>query len=201
MPAQETMTTQLEAINTMLACVGETPIDTLLGSLTANVQIAVNQLKDTSRELQSGSWHFNSEDDYELTLDVNGFCYLPGNTLDVDLHQEDGTVDLVQRGLQLYDKKNHTFVFTANPKVDLTFFLTWDELNEPTRNYIKIRAARQLQDRTVGSREHHQYFALDESTAYTNFVSADTRNEDATIFDNWDIASIVTRRRPRITAF
>jgi hypothetical protein len=195
------MTTQLEAVNKMLACVGESPIESLLGDLTANVQIAVDLLRDTSRELQSGSWHFNTEEDFELSRATDGTVALPGNTLDVDLTVEDGQVNIVQRGLRLYDKQNHTYVFTFNPHCDITFFLSWDELNEPTRNYIKIRAARIYQDQTVGSQEHHQYSLLDETQAYTNFVSSDTRNEDATIFDTEDMASIVRRRRPRITMF
>lgn len=201
MPAQETMTTQLEAINTMLGCVGEAPIDSLLGSLTANIQLAVNLLKDTSRDLQASSWNFNSETDFAIIRDINGYCTLPGNTLDVDLSTEAGDIEVVQRGLRLYDKQNHTFVFTSDQKVDITLFLPWDDLNEPARNVIKIRAARQFQDRTVGSHEHHQYFAADEATAFAAFVGSDTRNEDATIFDNWDIASIITRRRVRTSAF
>ncbi len=195
------MTTQLEAVNKMLACVGESPIETLLGELTANVQIAVDLLRDTSRELQSGQWNFNTEEDFELSRATDGTVTLPGNTLDCDLTLENGQVNIVQRGLRLYDKSNHTYVFQSNPRVDIVFFLSWDELNEPTRNYIKIRAARIYQDQTVGSQEHHQFTAQDEATAQINFVSSDTRNEDATIFDTEDIASIVRRRRPQIRMF
>jgi len=201
MPAQELMTSQLEAVNAMLACVGESPIESLLGDLTANVQIAVDLLKKTSRGLQSASWNFNTEEDFELSRAIDGTVTLPGNTLDVDLTVETGAINIVQRGLRLYDKKNHTYVFADNPHVDITFFLPWDELNEPTRQYVMISAARIYQDQTVGSQEHHKFTLFDEQRASANFTASDTRNEDATIFDTEDIASIVRRRRPRISMF
>jgi hypothetical protein len=201
MPSQERMTTDLEAVNTMLACVGESPIESLLGDLTANVQIAVDLLRKTSRGIQAAGYHFNSEEDFELSRATDGTVTLPGNTLDVDLTVEEGQVDLVQRGLKLYDRKNHTYTFSFNPHVDIIFFLAWDELNEPSRQYIMITAARLYQDQTVGSQEHHQFALLDEQKAQIVFEQSDARNEDANIFDSEDMASIVRRRRPRLLNF
>lgn len=201
MPSQELRTSELEAVNSMLACVGEAPINVLTGTLTANVQIAVDLLRNTSRGVQLDGYNFNTEEDWELSRDVDNKIPLPGNTLDVDLTTEDGSVNIVQRGDYLYDKKGHTFAFTSNKFCTLILFLPWSDLNEPTRNYIKVKAARIYQDQTVGSQEHHQFSAQDELEAYTKFMASDARNEDATIFDTMGMAGIVNRRRPLVTQF
>jgi hypothetical protein len=197
----QTMTTELEAVNTMLACVGEAPINTLEGDLPASIQIAVDLLNDVSRRIQAKGWSFNTEEDYELALNGDSECVLPGNTLSCDLTIEDWTVNLVQRGSQLYDRKNHTYVLEAAPRCTIVFFLAWDELPEAARNYIKIKAARIHQDNTVGSESHHRYTQQDEVEAYADIVGANAEAEDATIFDNWDIGSIVSRKRVRTSFF
>jgi len=201
MPSQERMTTELEAVNEMLACVGEAPINTLTGDFPAAIQIAIDKLRSTSRAFQMMGWNFNTEEDWELSRALDGTVELPGNTMDVDLTLEEWRVEVVQRGLRLYDKKNHTYIFDFNPKVTLKLFLPWDDLNEPARNYIKIMAARIYQDQTVGSQEHHGFTEKDEAKAWVAFNASDTENEDATIFDSWDVGSIVHRKRPRISQF
>jgi hypothetical protein len=201
MPAQETKTSQLEAINSMLACVGETPINTLLGNLTANVQIAVDLLRSTSRKVQTRGWNFNTEEDYELSLDSDSKIPLPGNALEIDLTTEDGTVDPIMLGDFLYDKKGHTFVFSQSKKCTIIFFRTWEQMPESARDYIKVKAARIYQDQTVGSQEHHLFSQQDEIEAYSLLQSSNAESTDASIFDSWDMASIVQRKRPMITQF
>lgn len=197
----ETLTTELEAVNTMLGCVGEAPINTLLGDLPATIQIAVDLLRNTSRKIQKKGWSFNTEEHYELSLNGDSEVQLPANTLSCDLTIENGQVDLVQRGLYLYDRKNHTYVLASNPKCTIVFFLAWDELPEAARDYITIKAARIYQDQTVGSIEHHRFTQQDELEAHTDFVNANSEAEDATIFDHWDVGSIVSRKRVRTTQF
>jgi hypothetical protein len=189
------MTTELEAVNTMLSCVGEAPINSLLGDLPASIQIAVDLLNDVSRRTQAKGWSFNTEEDYELALNGDSECVLPGDCLSCDLTVEDWSVNLVQRGTRLYDRKNHTYELDAAPRCTIVFFLTWDELPEAARNYIKIKAARIHQDNTVGSESHHRYSQQDEIEAYADIVGANAEAEDATIFDNWDVGSIVSRKR------
>ncbi len=191
----ETMTTELEAVNAMLAAVGEAPINTLLGDLPATIQIAVDLLRDTSRKIQAKGWSFNKEEEYELSRNGDDEVQLPASCLSCDLTIERGDVDLVQRGLYLYDRKNHTYELDFNPECTIVFFLPWDELPEAARNYIKVKAARIYQDQTVGSEGHHRYTQQDEAEAYADFVGADAEAEDATIFDNWDVGSIVSRKR------
>jgi hypothetical protein len=199
--ALELKTTKQEAVNSMLACVGESPINTLLGNLTANVQIAVDLLHSTSRKVQLTGYNFNTEEDFELSRDLDGKIPLPGNALEVDLTTETGDVDPILMGDFLYDKKNHTFVFSANQKCTIVFFRAWEELPESARNYIKVKAARIYQDQTVGSQEHHQYSQQDETEAYAMLTGANAESTDANIFDTFFMSSIVQRKRPQVTQF
>ena len=201
MPILETRTTKLEAVNSMLACVGETPVNSLLGNLTANVQIAVDLLRDTTRKICTTGYNFNTEDDYELALDLNGKIPVPGNALEIDITEESGQVDPIMMGDFLYDKKNKTFVFSAPLKCTIKFFRAWEEMPESARNYIKVKAARIYQDQTVGSQEHHQYSQQDETEAYSTFTTSDGEATDANIFDTFFMASMVQRKRPLITQF
>lgn len=64
-----TQTTELEAINTMLSAIGESPLpaSTDLTTVTqADVAMAINILRDNCREVQSLGWKFNMEFGYEL---------------------------------------------------------------------------------------------------------------------------------------
>jgi hypothetical protein len=192
----ETLTTETEAVNTMLACIGEAPINTLLGDLPASIQIAVDLLRETSRRIQLKGWHFNKEEEYELSRNGDNEVQLPANTLACDLTIERGDVDLVQRGLFLYDRKNHTYELDFNPEATITFFLSWDELPEAARNYIKIKAARIYQDQTVGSTDHHRFTQQDEAESYADFVGAEAEAEDASIFDAGDCISGIVMRKP-----
>jgi hypothetical protein len=197
----QTKTTQIEAVNSMLACVGEAPINTLLGDLPANIQIAVDLLRNTSRKVQTTGYNFNTEEDFELSRDADNKIPIPGNALEVDITVETGQIDPIMMGNFLYDKKNHTFVFSTNVKCTIKFFRDWEEMPESARNYIKVKAARIYQDQTVGSQEHHMYSQQDETEAYATFITSDGEDTDANIFDTLFMASMVQRKRPLITQF
>lgn len=68
-------TTELEAINAMLAALGEAPITDVDAATQADVVMAVNALRDTCREVQSMGWKFNTEFGYQLAPALT-FAYL-----------------------------------------------------------------------------------------------------------------------------
>jgi len=194
----ETLTTELEAVNVMLRCIGEAPVNSITGSVPAEVQVAVDTLREVSRKVQLIGWDFNSEEEVELTRALDNTVTLGSNVLKADLSLTAtgmGSAELVSRGLKLYDKKNHTYILTANPKCDIVYFLSWNELPEAAREYIKIKAARVFSDGTVGGEAIHQFTSQEELEAFQKMTEHEAESVDATIFDNWDIGSIVYRRR------
>ena len=63
-------TTKLEAINSMLTAIGESPVNTITQATTTDVSIALSTLENVSREIQSQGWFFNTD----LKLIKSGFC-------------------------------------------------------------------------------------------------------------------------------
>jgi hypothetical protein len=183
------LTTQLAAVNTMLGYIGEAPVNSISNTseLPVSAANAVTILDETSREVQSEGWHFNIIKDYVLSP-VNDAITLPANTLQVD-HEGTDDVDLVQRGLSLYDRKNQTSTFTTDIKVAIVLEQEWDDLPEQARRYITLKATRSLQSRLVGSTELEQLILRDEYAAKANLERSEAGNADRTIFDNYDAAS------------
>jgi len=190
------LTTKLEAVNTMIAVIGEAPVNTLGGTaVPITVVQAENVLDETSRAIQSEGWHFNTEHEYPFTPDAtNSKITLPSNVLTIDLDPQIYTdVDPVQRGNTLYDRKNHTDVWTKEIKASVTFQLDFTEIPEQFRNYITIKAARIFSNRFLGSREIEGFALRDEVEAKARAIDSDSENADRTIFDNYSVMRVLDR--------
>lgn len=173
-----TPTSELEAINTMLSVIGESPISSLSDiSSVADAVTAQSILSEVSRQVQTKGWHFNTEKDFELSPDAfSKEIVIPSNAIRVDPMGDDREVDAVQRGTRLYDRVNHTFQFTKSIKCDLVILLPFDQTPQAARHYITIKAARVFQSRTVGSEALYQFTAIDEKDALLDLK----RNEGIT---------------------
>tara|TARA_B100001094_G_scaffold23284_1_gene19708 strand:+ start:4513 stop:5112 length:600 start_codon:yes stop_codon:yes gene_type:complete len=185
-----TLTTQLEAVNTMLGYIGEAPVNSISNTqeLPVSAALAVTVLAETSREVQSEGWHFNTEKKITLTeSDVDGKITLDEDVLQVD-HEGTDDLDLVQRGRSLYNRKDNTEVFTSSVEVTVVRLLDFDKLPEQARRYITLKATRSLQSRLVGSKELEALIIRDEFAAKANLERSDGANADRTIFDNYDTA-------------
>jgi hypothetical protein len=189
------LTTKLEAVNTMLGVIGESPVNTISGSsLPVSVVTALNVLDEVSREVQSEGWHFNTEFEYPLVRNSSNQFSLPTNTLKIDTPIDKYTdIDVVQRGTSLYDRKNHTDVFNEDLEVTITFELAFEDLPQQFRTYINIKAARKFANRFLGSPEIESFTLRDEINAKATAVDSDSENADRTIFDNYDVLRVIDR--------
>lgn len=187
--------TELEAVNLMLSAIGESPINDLDADPTSDAAIAVSLLRDTSREVQERGWHFNSESEFPLAPDESGFVFLPLNVARVDIspRYRFDFPDIVQRGLQLYDRSNRTLVFTKELKVDLVLYLDWESLPPAAKRYISLRAARIFAARVLGDQNTVGYSAMDEMEAKALLMSAETDTADYSILDKWEVGRSLRR--------
>lgn len=187
-------TTELEAINTILSTIGETPINSLASSGSVDVAIAIQLLNEVSRRVQTAGWHFNSEKEYELGLNVDGKIVVPGNVLSADTSASSATTDVTRRGNYFYDRVKHTFIFTKSLKFDLVWFLPFEEIPQAARDYITIRSARIFQDRQVGSQLLHVFTKDDEDAALAVLKADEGEEGDYNIlWDNYSVASVLER--------
>ena len=190
------LTTKLNAVNIMISVIGESPVNTLGGtSVPVTVVQAESVLDETPRSVQSEGWHFNTEHEYVLTPDAGtSKINLPSNTLKVDLDPQLYTSnDPVQRGLTLYDRKNHTDVWTKEVKASITFELDFTDLPEQFRHYITVRSARIFGNRFLGSREIEGFSLRDEIEAKARAIDSDSENADMTIFDHYSVLRVLDR--------
>ena len=175
-------TTELEAINIMLAAIGEAPVNSLTGTVPVDVRLAQSTLTEVNKEVQSEGWSFNTEIDVTLTKDNSDQIALPQDVLRVDanIHQHP-TIDPIQRGLKLYDRLNNKFEFDEDLICTVIYFRTFTEIPEPARRYINIKAARIFVDRLVSDDGLRTYTEQDETRARAILMETDLANGDHNI--------------------
>ena len=191
-------TTELEAVNTMLSAVGEPPINFLDGQKNADAAIARNILTEISRDVQMQGWHFNTQINVTLTPGSDTFITLSDNVVRADIEYwtsggASDNRDITQRGNRLFNKTDNTYAFTKDVKATVVYLLDWDELPEPARRFVTVKAARVFQDRMVGSQAHHAFSQEDEVRARAALKEFETDTADTSIFDNYDVFNIVDR--------
>jgi hypothetical protein len=163
-----TVTSKLEAVNTMLTSIGEIPVSSITSATTNDVSIAIQILDHVSREVQSRGWFFNTDINYSLVPTNNNEIVLPSNALRVELAESSRLHNYVERNRKLYDRVNNTYTITGTVKVNIVFLLDFEELPEVARHYVMIRASRIFQDRMLVSAELHKFHEVDELQAYMN---------------------------------
>ena len=184
-----TLTSKLEAVNSMLGHIGESPVNSIsdTNALPISAATAISALDEVSRSVQAEGWHFNTELKVTLSPAGDGTITLSDDILEVDT--TDASIDVAQRGLSLFDRANNTSVFAKDLEVNLTRLLDFTSLPEAARRYITLVASRVFQGRMVGSRELEALIARDEYNARADLMDAEGNNSDRTIFDSYAVAS------------
>ena len=176
-------TTELESVNIMLAAIGESPINSLTGTLPVDARLAQSTLTEVNKDVQSEGWSFNTEIDVTLTRDsVTKNIALATDVLRVDpnIHQHP-SVDAIQRTLRLYDRLNNTFEFDEDMICTVVYLRLFNEIPEPARRYITIKAARIFVDRLVSDQGLRSYTEQDELRARSILMETDLANADHNI--------------------
>jgi hypothetical protein len=193
-------TTQLEAVNTILATIGEAPVSSLTGPLTSDATIALGCLNEITKLAQTDGLPWNTERNYALTRDTNGRIYLPSNTANVEISRRTYTdIEPVMRynsqGLPyLYDRLNQTDIFTVDIVADrLVRWLDWSELPEAARRYIAMRASRLFGDRSVGSTTTHAYTVEEMADAKRAMEASKTDTDEYNILTSPDTINWISR--------
>ena len=173
-------TTELESVNIMLAAIGESPVNSLTGTLPVDVRLAQSTLTEVNKEVQSEGWSFNTEIDVTQQRDSSTQqINLSTDILRIDpnIHQHP-TIDAIQRGLKLYDRLNNKYEFDEDLICTVVYFRTFAEIPEPARRYITIKAARIFVDRLVSDDGLRTYTQQDEIRARAILMETDLANGD-----------------------
>ena len=91
--------TKLDAVNSVLAVIGEMPITTIEDTLNADAVLALRMLEDVVRDVLIEGWYFNTDHGMEIAPDVNGNIELAPSVINIDIDTRYSVgVDVVQRG-------------------------------------------------------------------------------------------------------
>jgi len=189
-------TSKLDAVNTMLSAIGEAPVSSLSSGLI-EAEVAETILNTVDREVQSMGWHFNTDLNKSFAQTPAGEILLPADILRADATLKANSPNLVQRGLKMYDRTNHTFIVGTDVALDVVVQLNFDDLPEVAKRYVVLRATRVFQDRVVGSDTLHGFQKEDENMALMELKDFDKAADDHNIFDNYDTFSIIDRQGRR----
>lgn len=190
----ETPTTVLEAVNQIIATIGEPPVNSVEDNGVIDAVMALQALSAVNRAVQLKGWHWNTEENYPIAATYpEGELRLPKNTLKVDTTGADADLDLVQRGQRLYDRRNHTFLIGKSVKVEIVFLLPFEELPEAARTYITIKAARRFNEGQIGSELLSQFSLRDEQMALFALEDAEGETADHNILNNEFVMEVSLR--------
>lgn len=154
------MVTKLEAVNTMLSCIGQSPLNSLEGTKSYFTIAAEKILDDETKRFQLQGWDFNSEDFYQLTPDANNIIKIPDNLVMVKFP----TIyknRYVVREKKLYDKFKHTYEIDTPLKVSVVFTYAFEDLPEVAQQYATLLAAHKFVKRELGAEKATQYVQED----------------------------------------
>jgi hypothetical protein len=170
-------TTELSAVNGMLATIGEAPVNTLEDTPLVDVALARAALREVTRSLLVDGWAFNTDEKYplypegfapfEIKIPPNAMVVLPVRQYDY----------ITPRGSRLYDTRAMSFNFQGHPAVpcQVIWSVDFSDLPEVTRQYIAVRSARLFQARTTASELLHAFTTEDERNARWTHQRNNTR--------------------------
>ena len=155
--------TELDAVNQILAAQGFPPVATVEGDTSKNTQIALNALRETSRQVQLEAWTWNTFWDYALQVESDtGEIAVPDAVIRFLIFEEPW---VVPRGPRMYDKSRQSFIFTQAVKGKAVLNLAWEEIPLEAQNYIALRSARKTYESFVGADETRQNLYVEEREA------------------------------------
>ena len=166
--------TELQAVNILLAAIGEAAVSSLETATTVEVTQAKNLLSNVNRAAQQKGWHFNTEWDVVLTRDADDRIPLSESILSVYQPGQLMTIRGRSGSMYAYDLDNNTFIWTKNLNNAVTITLL-DFIDSPNtfRQYVTTRAARIFQEEIIGQVSAETVNRQEEAEAYADLLDDD----------------------------
>lgn len=193
------LTTELGAVNRMLHGIGQSPVNSLDASGIPDVNNALQFLRDFLTDVESAGWSWNTDRNYTLNPDPNGYIAIPAGALEVD--PEDKTINVAVRrnpttnNLSLYDADNQTFVFDGSVDVKVIWAFPFEDVPQAARTYVAIAATRKFQAQEVSSSSLDTFNEKDEIRAWQLLNRMERRVRDTNVFRANPAAQAALRRR------
>ena len=156
--------TELSAVNSILGAIGQAPITQLkdpttgaIANANPEIQFIYNLLRDANVDTQAEGWHFNRERHVTFNKDsVTNKIAISDDIVKIDLPDNWSRrhYNFVRRGGFLYDKIEHTDVFTDmadSIELDVIRLYNYEDLPPVFKRYITYRASRMAATQLVAN--------------------------------------------------
>ena len=162
---------ELQAVNMLLAAIGEAAVSSLETATTVDVTQAKNLLSNINREVQQKGWHFNTEWDVILSLDSDSRIPLGTSILSIYSPTKLTTIRGREGSPFLYDLDKNTFIWgdSINDAVTITL-LDFEDIPQTARQYITSKAARIFQEEIIGQVSAESVNRQEEVEAYADLM-------------------------------
>ena len=175
--------TELSAVNSILGAIGQSPLTTLNFD-NPEVAMIYNLLRDANVDTQAEGWHYNTEKHLRFAIDANVRIAIGNDILSMDLHDNQArrTSNLVRRNGFIYDKQDHTDVFTADLDLDVVRLYNFEDLPVIFRRYITYRASRVAATKLVANPQLVKLLAQQEALARAALMEYECNQGDHSMF-------------------
>jgi hypothetical protein len=195
------MLDKLKAVNNILDGIGEQPVNSLSSGL-GDADTAARILDEVVEDVLDQGWNFNTEYEWEVTPDVNGFLVLPAGTLRADPDGNDKgrrlSVRVVDGQKRLYNVVDQTFVFTDPVTVTLVLTFAFDDLPHAFKRYCALKAAGVFQQSELGSQVLDGFLEKKIKEAWERLEDADAESEQANVLTDSASVYLTTYRNNRL---
>ena len=186
MTTQLNTDTELSAVNSILGSIGQSPITAINLTALKDPEIALvhNILMEVTKDVQNEGWHFNQEEHVRIEPDENGNFLIPNNYLRFDVHDGlyDRTRDVVKRDGKLYDKVEHTDIFSGELYFDITYLFDFADIPSAIQRYIISRSSVRAATQVVSNPDLVQLLQLEEAKTLASAREYDCEQGDHTFF-------------------
>lgn len=182
------VSTELDAVNSILSSVGQAPVTTL-DLQNPEVAITLSTLQEVSKQIQSEGWTFNTERDYQLQPDsISKEIIFPPNVLNIDTNHKkhNRDYDVVKRKGKLYDRLNHTYTWDGPIYVDIVWFFDFQDLPPQIQQYVVAKAARLCAVKMISDPTLYELLQEQEGITRASAIEYETRQGDYTMFGHTD---------------
>ena len=208
--------TMLTATNSILSSIGQAPVTTTTSS-NPQTNLVTDILNATILDVLNEEWHFNTEKNVEFCPDtpmnlpaispwgnpfgqiigpqpaLGGEIFVDDDVLRLDITDDDinRQYDATIRGNRIYDKVNHTFIWTHCIKCEVVYLAFFEEdaetigtitIPEVFKRYITHRASTRAATKLTNNSNLVKALAQQELLARASCMEYECNQTDASFF-------------------
>lgn len=136
---------ELDAINSMLRLIGSSPVNSVDTKLP-DVVDARDMLKQTSAQMQSSRWWFNTDYSVLLVRELDKRIQVPEFVTEITAEDR----NVIMRDGHLYDKDHNTYQFDMDIMCDTLSTLAWESLPIKAKFFILYQGSADFVRDSIG---------------------------------------------------